>query len=306
MPKYQPVPTYQQAGSQERRLTLRRCADASAGVLRRVVSFAGELLTSPAVLLADIFQRERTLTRRTLIAYLVLLALVSAAGVVSVVDYRSKVEAAWTVLDSYAGAARGLPAMAFGDEIRLAAAEQDLDPALVAAVCIAESSLRADAISRAGARGLMQLMPATWRLMRPDSPCDGEHAAPACGADCIFTPLANLRAGTAYLRSLLVEFEGNFVAAFAAYNAGPAAVRKVSSLALPIPPFAETEHYVRNVLAWWADLRADDGVTAPVQQPHALRTSGFAAMGSSLVLWTLFMAWALIKGRRTGHPDSLV
>ncbi len=130
---------------------------ARAQAVRSALLFVGEVLASPAVLIADLFHRERTLTRRTLIAYLVLLAITSSIAWAYLVIYRDQVRAAWTVLDSYEQASQDLPGMPYANEIRLYAAEQGLDPALVAAVIIAESSFRPEAVSRAGARGLMQL-----------------------------------------------------------------------------------------------------------------------------------------------------
>jgi len=273
---------------------------------RECVHFAGEVLTSPAIMLADLFHRERTLTRRTLIAYLVLLAVASTLSLGFVADYRLQVEQAWTVLGGYGEAATELPQLAFADEIRLAAAEQQLDPALLASMIMVESSLRPEVVSHAGARGLMQLLPATWRTLRPDSACDGEHAAPACGEDCIFAPLANIRAGASYLRAMLDEFDGNFAAAFAAYNAGPPAVRQVAAKGLSIPPYPETEHYVGQVLARWVALRALDGGHSPVARLAQPGQVSFAVLGVSTGLWLILIGWAVIKGRRTGHPDALV
>lgn len=273
---------------------------------RATLRFAGELLTSPAILLADLFHRERTLTRRTLIAYLVLLALASALSLGIVADYRLQVEQAWTVLGGYGEAATELPQLTFANEIRLAAAEQQLDPALLASMIIVESSLRPEVVSRAGARGLMQLLPATWRSLRPNSVCDGEHQAPACGEDCIFAPLANIRAGASYLRTMLDEFDGNFVAAFAAYNAGAPAVRQVAAEALSIPPYPETEQYVGQILARWSALRALDGEHSPVARLAQPGQISFAVLGVSAGLWLILIGWAIIKGRQTGHPDALV
>jgi hypothetical protein len=109
------------------------------------------------------------------------------------------------------------------------AKRQRLDPRLVQAVIQVESSFDPRAVSRKGARGLMQLMPETARELEvPDS----------------FDPEENIRGGTAYLRQMLDLFDGSLVHALAAYNAGPGAVRRHGG----VPPFDETREYVRRVL----------------------------------------------------------
>lgn len=107
------------------------------------------------------------------------------------------------------------------------AAAEGLPSQLVAAVAWTESAFRADAVSSAGARGLMQLMPATAAGLGVD-PDD---------------PVQNLRGGARYLRQMLDQF-GRVDLALAAYNAGPGAVQKYNG----IPPFAETQAYVPKVL----------------------------------------------------------
>jgi len=104
-----------------------------------------------------------------------------------------------------------------------------LDPKLVQAVMQVESGYNPRALSSKGAIGLMQLMPATARSLRVDDPWD---------------PEANIRGGTAYLRQQLNRF-GDLRMALAAYNAGPTAVSRYGG----IPPYAETQRYVRKVLS---------------------------------------------------------
>lgn len=108
-----------------------------------------------------------------------------------------------------------------------AARRHDVDPRLVHAVIRAESNFRPRARSGRGARGLMQLMPATLRQYAVDNPYD---------------PAANIDAGTRHLRGLLDRFP--LKDALAAYNAGQGAVVRHGG----VPPFAETEAYVRRVL----------------------------------------------------------
>lgn len=108
------------------------------------------------------------------------------------------------------------------------AEQHGLDPVLVIAVMRVESCLDRNAVSRAGARGLMQLMPAT---------------AHELGVRDIFDPAENIRGGTTYLAQMLKRFN-NTELALAAYNAGPGAVERHKG----IPPYKETQKYVKRVL----------------------------------------------------------
>ena len=121
----------------------------------------------------------------------------------------------------------------FATLIESVAAEHGIDAALVHAVVEAESNYRSTATSQVGARGLMQVMPSTARDLGVRS------------AKMLFEPQANLEAGVKYLKQLLGRFNGDLSSALAAYNAGPAAVLKYDG----IPPFPETQDYVRRVLA---------------------------------------------------------
>ena len=117
---------------------------------------------------------------------------------------------------------------AFRDEIAGAARRWQVDPALVRAVIHAESAFNPEAISRAGAQGLMQLMPAT----------AGDY-----GVTDAFDIHQNIDAGTRLLAALLARYRGNTDLAAAAYNAGAGAVEQHGG----VPPFAETQVYVRRV-----------------------------------------------------------
>jgi soluble lytic murein transglycosylase-like protein len=121
--------------------------------------------------------------------------------------------------------------------IETAARASRLEPALVQAVMVAESGGDPNALSKRGARGLMQLMPATARLY---------------GVRDIFDPEQNVRAASQYLRDLTDRYQNDLELVLAAYNAGPTAV---DSSGGKVPPLRETRDYVPRVLRIYSRLR---------------------------------------------------
>jgi soluble lytic murein transglycosylase-like protein len=117
---------------------------------------------------------------------------------------------------------------AYAQLVRKAAAEHQVDPALVRALIHAESAFNPAALSHMGAQGFMQLMPAT---------------AASLGVENAFDAGQNIEGGVRHLAELLQAFEGNARLAVAAYNAGAGAVRKYGG----VPPYAETQVYVERV-----------------------------------------------------------
>jgi soluble lytic murein transglycosylase len=146
--------------------------------------------------------------------------------------------------------------MGWRGEVAEAAARAGVDPFLVAAVVREESSYHPRAVSRAGARGLMQLMPAT---AQPMVDVRGWHFK---DGDILDEPGANIQLGTAFLAGLLREF-GDPRLAVAAYNAGPRRVRdwlkarKTTDIEAFVEqiPFDETRHYVKRVMLSWEEYR---------------------------------------------------
>ncbi len=112
--------------------------------------------------------------------------------------------------------------------IERAAGDEGIDPALVAAMITQESGGDPEAVSPAGARGLMQLMPATARML---------------GVEDVFDPQQNLSGGVRYISQLLERFGGDEKLALAAYNAGPGTVDRYGG----VPPYRETTDYVERV-----------------------------------------------------------
>lgn len=117
---------------------------------------------------------------------------------------------------------------AYSAEISKAAQDYGVDEAIVRAIIHAESSFNPNALSRVGAQGLMQLMPATARRFGVGDP---------------FNAAQNIRGGVEYLAWLLKRFNGNVTLAAAGYNAGEGAVDKYKG----VPPYSETQRYVQRV-----------------------------------------------------------
>lgn len=117
---------------------------------------------------------------------------------------------------------------AYRSEIASAASRFGVEESIVRAIIHAESSYNPNALSRVGAQGLMQLMPATARRF---------------GVDNAFDPAQNIRGGVQYLAFLLKRFNGDVRLAAAGYNAGEGAVDKYRG----VPPYSETQRYVQRV-----------------------------------------------------------
>ncbi len=124
----------------------------------------------------------------------------------------------------------------YGAEITAAAKANGLDPALLAGLIKQESNFNPNAGSGAGARGLTQLMPAT---------------AAGLGVSNVLDPVQSINGGAKYLKQQLDSFGGDVTKALAAYNAGPGAVQRFGG----VPPYSETQNYVRIVQANAASFR---------------------------------------------------
>lgn len=138
----------------------------------------------------------------------------------------------------------------FGKLIHDAAAKHGVDENLVKSVISAESNFNPRAVSRMQARGLMQLLPQT---------------AARYSVLNIFDPAQNIDAGTHYLKDLLAQYGGNLPLALAAYNAGPLMVERYRG----VPPFRETQSYVKKITTNLARTKKDSGKTASASASNA-------------------------------------
>ena len=125
----------------------------------------------------------------------------------------------------------------FDPIIEKAAQKYGLDPDLIRAVIKQESNGKADAVSSKGAKGLMQLIDSTANML---------------GVKNSFNPEENIMGGSRYLKDLLDQFDNNIELALASYNAGPGNVKRYGG----IPPFKETQNYVKKVLSNYQQLQA--------------------------------------------------
>ncbi|MFY0728790.1 lytic transglycosylase domain-containing protein [Pseudomonas sp. NFX15] len=130
-----------------------------------------------------------------------------------------------------------IAAQPYAELVAAAATANQLPAALLHAVIKTESSYNASATSAKGAGGLMQLMPETAREM---------------GVTNVYDPKANIQGGARYLKRLMTLFDNDIRLAVAAYNAGPQAVLSRGNV---VPPFAETQRYVPNVLNQYRRLQ---------------------------------------------------
>ena len=144
----------------------------------------------------------------------------------------------------------------YGDMIQSAAKKYSVDADLIFSVIAAESNFNPRAISRRGARGLMQLLPATGTRF---------------GVKDIFDPAQNIDAGTQYLRDLMARYRGDLVLTLAAYNAGPGAVQRYGR----VPPYNETISYVQAIRKTYAQRKSKNNPkTEAKAEPKAVSAMG--------------------------------
>jgi hypothetical protein len=154
---------------------------------------------------------------------------------------------------SYQPARKPLFGTSYDALIEAAARKSNIDASFVSALIRAESNYEPRAVSRKGARGLMQLMPATAKRLSVRRP---------------FDPASNVDGGVRYLRELVDRFGNQPELVLAAYNAGEQAVETYGG----VPPYRETIAYVNRILGWWQPVPRESaaaGTAAPAAQTQA-------------------------------------
>jgi soluble lytic murein transglycosylase-like protein len=163
----------------------------------------------------------------------------SFAGALATATGTGSADASASTLATPAAGASALPAgTPFAAQITASAKRNGIDPALLAGLIKQESGFNPHAGSAAGAQGLTQLMPGTARGLGVSNP---------------FDPAQSIEGGARYLKQQLDHFGGDVARALAAYNAGPGAVQRYGG----VPPYAETQNYVRRVQAYAAAFRSN-------------------------------------------------
>lgn len=165
-----------------------------------------------------------------------------------------------------------------------AAAHHGLDPCLILSVMRAESGFNRLAISPKGASGLMQLMPATATRM---------------GVRNLFDPRENILGGAKYLRWLLNRFNGDLRLALAGYNAGEGAVEAYGNR---IPPFRETQNYVRTIYTRYSAIHTN-GPIAPVVSVTAKSVETTPVPAEKIPTYNQIIRWTSSTGDSTGKSS---
>lgn len=257
---------------------------------QRIIIVLIKLLISPLVLLADSFRRKGSLDNSWLYAFFlfttVVICLTGIGIVINDIPLFKTLRMISTQIDNreiLSGELRPII-----KTINKYALEYRVDPNLVYAVIKSESNFQTIVVSRAGARGLMQIMPEVWREYNNDSLCKGNHKdRRICNqGDCIFDPENNIRTGVKYLRELLDKYQGRVDLALEAYNAGISNVRPGME-----PKYSETRTYIKRTISSWQDLRKytiDQQLKLSIRLQHGLKW----LFGTTLSCWLILFWWA--------------
>lgn len=257
---------------------------------QRIIIVLLKLVISPLVLLADSFRRKGMLDHSWLYAFFlfttVVMGLTGIGILMNDIPLFKTLRMISTQIESREILSGDLRPVI--KTINKYALQYNVDPNLVYAVIKSESNFQTMVISRAGARGLMQIMPEVWREYNSGSLCKGNHKdRRICNTgDCIFDPEANIHIGVRYLRDLLDKYKGRVDLALEAYNAGISNVRPGMA-----PKYGETRTYIQRTISSWQDLRKftiDQQLKLSIQLQHGLKW----LFGITFSCWLILFWWA--------------
>lgn len=174
----------------------------------------------------------------------------------------------------------------YAESINRYARHVGINPQIIVSVIQVESSFQPRAVSTAGAYGLMQIMPDTWRQINKEiKVCTGRHIG-ECTDECYYNADLNIQIGAHYLGQLLKKYQGNMILALAAYNAGPGTVDRYGN----VPPYAETVNYTEDVVKNYYGIKNEK---SPYPSAFTMKVwdKAHRVIGWSLIITVLVMAW---------------
>ena len=178
----------------------------------------------------------------------------------------------------------------YAESINRYAREAGISPQIVESIIQAESSFQPRSVSKAGAYGLMQIMPATWRQVNEDRKiCNSRHQG-ECTSECYYNGDLNIQIGTLYLAKLVKKYQGNMILALAAYNAGPGTVDYYKD----IPPYPETMIYTEKVVKYYYSIRNEE-IFYPSMFAMKTWDKIRQCIGWCLSMTILLMTWVIWK-----------
>ncbi|MCL6589919.1 MAG: lytic transglycosylase domain-containing protein [Firmicutes bacterium] len=249
-------------------------------------------LVSPLVILTDSFRRKGNLDKTWLFSFFLLTTMImgfTGAGILVTEAPIVKTLKMMTAIteDNEILAGNLQPMIRIINKYAL---QYNVDPNLVFAIIKAESNFVPTAVSHAGARGLMQIMPEVWTVYS-DTPCNGRHPEKTIchPGNCIFDPEANIRTGVKYFREMLDTYHGRVDLALEAYNAGITNVRPGQA-----PKYKETRSYIDKIVIYWKNLRKeaiDQQLKLSLQLQQGLKWLFFFSFGC----WLILFWWASRK-----------
>lgn len=260
------------------------------------------LALSPVVLLVDCLRRGKRVGNEWLFAFVLFMTLALLFTGVCLLISENHNNQVFALLSRFTDTGQYVgEKLQYSEEITYYALKSNIDPLLLYAVMDQESRGEQLAFSNRKARGLMQIMPATWREMNPNSQCNGEHGRFVCKPDdCIFDARANISTGARYLSRLIRHFDGQVNYALEAYNAGSSTV----DTAEDDHAFAETRGFTRGVADRLKRFREDRVMTSvrlAQNAREALKVSALTVAG----MWFVLMFWLVSKlDRPTGRTKD--